>query len=132
MEKSRKDDIRQTGRGSAIDTAKAIALGIPYDGDCWDFFSGKANPEKLAQLARRVFDVDGYDYDSTEAAYILVDEFEAFFKSMKLRTRLSEFDIDDTHFEEMALRATKGDTIKVGHYTELDAKECIEVLKLAR
>jgi len=132
LEKSRKDDIRQTGRESAIDTAKAIALGIPYDGDCWDFFSEKANPEKPAQLARRVFGIDGYDYDSTEAAYILADEFEAFFKSMKLRTRLSEFGIGDTHFEEMALRTTKGDTIKVGHYTELDAKECIEVLKLAR
>ena len=91
----------------------------------------KKKPEKPAQLAQRVFGVDRYDYDSTEAAYILADEFEAFFKSMKLRTRLSEFDIGDTHFEEMALRATKGDTVKVGHYTGLDAKECIEVLKLA-
>ena len=95
-------------------------------------YMAKKKPEKPAQLAQRVFGVDRYDYDSTEAAYILADEFEAFFKSMKLRTRLSEFDIGDTHFEEMALRATKGDTVKVGHYTGLDAKECIEVLKLAR
>ena len=29
------------GGGSAIDTAKAIALGVLYDGDFWDFFSGK-------------------------------------------------------------------------------------------
>ncbi len=33
------------GGGSVIDSAKAIAAGIPYDGDVWDFYSGK-NPEK--------------------------------------------------------------------------------------
>ena len=30
------------GGGSAIDTAKAVALGVPYDGDFWDFFDYKA------------------------------------------------------------------------------------------
>lgn len=30
------------GGGSVIDTAKAIAAGVPYAGDFWDFFSGKA------------------------------------------------------------------------------------------
>ena len=29
--------------GSAIDSAKAIGIGVPYDGDVWDFFAGKAD-----------------------------------------------------------------------------------------
>lgn len=29
------------GGGSAIDTAKAIACGVPYEGDFWDFYAGK-------------------------------------------------------------------------------------------
>lgn len=33
------------GGGSPIDTAKAIAAGVKYDGDFWDFFSGKAAPQ---------------------------------------------------------------------------------------
>lgn len=33
------------GGGSVIDSAKAIALGVPYSGDVWDFFSGKIFPE---------------------------------------------------------------------------------------
>ena len=33
--------IVAVGGGSAIDTAKAIACGVPYDGDFWDFYSGK-------------------------------------------------------------------------------------------
>lgn len=36
------DGLLAVGGGSAIDTAKAIAAGIPYDGDFWDFYSGKA------------------------------------------------------------------------------------------
>lgn len=30
------------GGGSVIDTAKAIAAGVPYKGDFWDFWAGKA------------------------------------------------------------------------------------------
>lgn len=34
--------ILAVGGGSVIDTAKAIAAGVPYDGDFWDFWAGKA------------------------------------------------------------------------------------------
>ena len=34
------------GGGSAIDTAKAIACGVPYEGDFWDFYAGKKIVEK--------------------------------------------------------------------------------------
>ena len=40
------DFILAVGGGSVIDSSKAIALGVPYDGDFWDFFCGKAKPER--------------------------------------------------------------------------------------
>ena len=36
------DCILAVGGGSAIDCAKAIGFGVPYEGDVWDFFCGKA------------------------------------------------------------------------------------------
>ncbi|MCR4792933.1 MAG: iron-containing alcohol dehydrogenase [Lachnospiraceae bacterium] len=35
------DFILAVGGGSSIDSSKAIAAGVPYDGDFWDFYSGK-------------------------------------------------------------------------------------------
>ena len=40
------DFLLAVGGGSPIDAAKGMALGVPYEGDFWDFYSGKANPEK--------------------------------------------------------------------------------------
>lgn len=40
------DGLLAVGGGSVIDTAKAIAAGVPYDGDFWDFWAGKAVIEK--------------------------------------------------------------------------------------
>lgn len=40
------DCVLAVGGGSTIDCAKAISIGVYYDGDVWDFFSGKATATK--------------------------------------------------------------------------------------
>ena len=44
------DFVLAVGGGSAIDSSKAIAHGICYDGDFWDFFCRKAQPERTTPL----------------------------------------------------------------------------------
>jgi len=38
--------ILAVGGGSVIDSAKAIGIGVPYEGDVWDFYCGKADPKE--------------------------------------------------------------------------------------
>lgn len=45
------DLILAVGGGSVIDSAKGIALGVPYDGDVWDFYTCKSKPKSALPVA---------------------------------------------------------------------------------
>jgi alcohol dehydrogenase YqhD (iron-dependent ADH family) len=43
--------VLAVGGGSVIDSAKGIAVGVPYSGDVWDFYTGAAVPETKLPVA---------------------------------------------------------------------------------
>ena len=45
------DFILAIGGGSVIDSGKCIAYGVPYEGDVWDFYLGKATPTQMLPVA---------------------------------------------------------------------------------
>ncbi len=88
-------------------------------------------PERLMQLANRVYNYDYHNYNAIELALKVPEELRKFFKMLGLKTTLTELNIDDSKFEEMANKATKNNTSPVGHYMALDNEKIIEILKLA-
>ena len=45
------DFVLAIGGGSVIDSSKCIAYGVPYEGDVWDFYLGKANATAMLPVA---------------------------------------------------------------------------------
>lgn len=97
----------------------------------WTKYMAHKKPEKLAQLANRVFGVDYHDYTLTQMALKLSEILESFFKKLNLKTTLTELNIDKKYFSEMAARATDNGKSPVGHYVPLDEKTFVDILNLA-
>ncbi|MDK4524652.1 iron-containing alcohol dehydrogenase [Fusobacterium necrophorum] len=66
------DFILAIGGGSVIDSAKAIALGISYEGNVWDFFTGKNSPKASVPIGV-VLTIPGAGSEMSESA-IITDE----------------------------------------------------------
>ena len=63
------DFILAIGGGSVIDSSKAIAYGVPYEGDVWDFYLGKAKPQTCLPVAS-VLTIPAAGSEMSEASVI--------------------------------------------------------------
>ena len=67
------DFLLAIGGGSVIDTAKAIGMGVPYDGDFWDFFTGKAKIEHTLPIGT-VLTISAAGSETSDSAVLTNDE----------------------------------------------------------
>ncbi|HOU84688.1 MAG TPA: iron-containing alcohol dehydrogenase [Spirochaetota bacterium] len=65
--------ILAVGGGSVIDSAKAIAVGVPYSGDVWDFYDGKGTPKEALKVAT-VLTIPAAGSESSPSSVISDDE----------------------------------------------------------
>ena len=63
------DFILAVGGGSVIDSSKAIAYGVPYEGDVWDFYVGKAQAKTCLPVAS-VLTIPAAGSEMSEASVI--------------------------------------------------------------
>jgi hypothetical protein len=63
------DFLLAVGGGSVIDSAKCIGYGVPYAGDVWDFYLGKATPTQMLPVAS-VLTIPAAGSEMSEASVI--------------------------------------------------------------
>lgn len=97
----------------------------------WMTYVSQFSPDIFVQYGIRVFNIDPIAYSDEEIIQIAIFKTKEFFSNMGMKSSLSAFDIDDTHFETMALRATKDDSQTIGHLIPLTSKDIIKILHLA-
>ena len=67
------DFILAVGGGSVIDSSKCIAYGVPYEGNVWDFYLGKAKATAMLPLAA-VLTIPAAGSEMSEASVITNEE----------------------------------------------------------
>ncbi len=67
------DMILALGGGSVIDSAKAIAVGVPAKRPVWDFYTGAANPEAALPVAT-ILTIPAAGSESSNASVISNDD----------------------------------------------------------
>jgi Uncharacterized oxidoreductases, Fe-dependent alcohol dehydrogenase family len=65
--------VLSIGGGSAIDSGKAIAMGVPYSGDVWDFFEGVAEPKEALPVGT-VLTIPAAGSEASTASVIMKEE----------------------------------------------------------
>ena len=91
----------------------------------------KALP-RFCQFAQRVWGIE-MDFEHPERTALAgIETCESFFKSLGMPVRLSELDVDDTKFDEMAEKCTFFGKRVLKDYIPLGKTEIIEIYNLAK
>jgi len=83
--------------------------------------------EKFAKYARLIWNVQ-YDDDHT-AARVGIDRMEEFFRKLGMPRMLSDFDVDDSHFAEMASEAVRIADLENKAYVSLSASDVEQIYR---
>ncbi len=112
------------------DIAHGAGLAIIFP--AWMKFVYKTDIPRFAQFAHRVFDIEINTRDLEETALAGIKALEDFFKRLQMPTTLSEAEITEEHFEEMAEKATDYGNKTVGGFVKLKKEDIVSIYKLAR
>jgi alcohol dehydrogenase YqhD (iron-dependent ADH family) len=87
--------------------------------------------DRFVQWSVRVWNVELDIFDRHATARAGVGRLEAFFHSIGLGTTLASLGVGVDRIDEMARKATDGDTRRIGNFVKLDSAQVAKVLKLA-
>lgn len=87
--------------------------------------------DRFVQWSVRVWNVELDIFDKEATARAGIARLEAFFHSIGLGTTLASLNVGADRIDEMARKATDGDTRRIGNFVKLDSAQVAKVLRLA-
>ena len=114
--------------GAIYDITHGEGLTIMFP--AWMKYVWKENPKRFVQYAMRVWNVDYAVEKEEEMILEGIRRTEVFFEELGLATRLSELNIDDSKFEEMAKKMLLGKETE-GNFKKMTVEDAINIYKLA-
>jgi alcohol dehydrogenase YqhD (iron-dependent ADH family) len=117
---------RMAHQPSALyDITHGAALSIIFP--AWMRYVYKSDVNRFAQFAVRVWEVEPDFNDLEKTALAGIERMEDFIRKIGLPLTFTEAGIPYSRFEEMASRATGGDTFKLGMFYPLTMKDILEI-----
>ena len=115
--------------GGMFDIAHGAGLAAVWGS--WARHVYKIKPERFAKFAKKVFGIENPDIE--KAAVLGIEAMEEFYKSIDMPTSISYFNISptDEQIDEMADKATSGDTSTLGNFKKLKKADIKTILTMA-
>lgn len=111
------------------DIAHGAGLAVIFP--AWMKYTYTHDVKRFVPWAVRVMNVEQNFRSDEETVLAGIARFEDFLKSLGLAVRLDGVGIDESRLEEMADKATNGDTTTVGNFVKLKKQDVLNILKLA-
>lgn len=117
---------RMAHQPSALyDLTHGAALSIIFP--AWMRYVYKSDVKRFAQFAVRVWDVESDFGDMEKTALKGIERMEDFIRKIGLPLTFTDAGIPYSRFEEMALRATGGDSFKLGTFYPLTSRDILDI-----
>lgn len=105
-------------------------VGLAIITPSWMKYVSRKNPSKVIKLGERVFGLVKGSMDNTEFCDMVAEKFKDFFKSLGVKTSLSECNINMDSIDALVENTfVSGDSI--GMYIELGRKDVREILEMS-
>ncbi|WP_088006563.1 iron-containing alcohol dehydrogenase [Indiicoccus explosivorum] len=115
-----------------VEHAVSAVYDIPHAGGLailfpeWMRYNVKVNPDRFAQLAVRVFDVDPENKTSEDVAFEGIERLREFWSSIGAPEQLKDYDIDDSKIDLITEKAmARGEFGNFARLKETDVKKIL-------
>ncbi len=112
---------------AVYDVTHGAGLAVMFP--AWMTYAKEENPGKIAQFARRVFDIE--ESDDKKAAELGIETLKKFLKSIGMPTSMKELGIDNPDFRLLAEKVTENKGEVFGNYIKIDRDAAEKIYKIA-